>query len=543
VKRILGRVPWGRLGAVLAVVTLAYSQVFFSLILENKSYFPRSGGFHAWVVIWTQLLPFLVLFAIDTLAALRGGEEGRVLRLWRTALYALAAFSFTRQLQVHHAGFFYGLFPWWAAPVICVLAAAGFGFLSIRQPRRTDRFVSLLGVLALLLTGQYARGAPRDDAPARAPADPGTAALEGRPAVVLLFDELGLDILLKDGRIDREDFPRLAALADEGAWFPDATSNASYTEESVPTILTGRLRPKGDEPQIFERLRGSHRAVIQVPWPPVAQRIRRSGERVTGLDDQVRCRVDARALQLGPLETLTFLRTALLHSPLVRSGFLSPLEEVLPPPDLWDLWEARDVLTVEVDMFLRLLAEEAGRGRLVYWHCSLPHSPYQYDRNGRRHGRRDTAFVPGKYDMDAVWANYREQARGVDRLVGLVVDRLKAMGLYEETLILVTSDHGPRTGPVGEPAGYPDVQSGVMARIPFIARGPSIRPGLRETDYQHVDFAPTLLDLLGGRAEPGAFDGRSAFNPGPDPAPREKAYLHAGGDYVRERAGGLWRRR
>jgi hypothetical protein len=526
----------GRAGLILAAVTLGGSQVVFNLILRNPGHFPGNPGFHVWVVIWTQAVPVLILGGIDVLAT-RGGD--RASRIWRSALYALTAFFFARQAQVHYPDAFYGLFPSWAGLPACLAAAAALAALSWKRPRETDRLFALLGILAVALTGLYLGGTlgRTSNAPPLDAAGPLEPAAPGRPVVLLLFDELGLDVLVKDGRIDAQAFPRLAALAEEGAWFPRATSDAALTEESIPTFLTGRRHPAADARTVFQRLRESHRLRAQVPWTFLHAELQRS----LGAGDRARCRVDPEALRLGPLDTLSFLGTGLAESPILRAGFSPPRGEKLPLPDLWDLWESRDILAYEVESFLRMLNEEARPGRILYWHCSTPHFPFQYDREGRRHGRPDDRFSPGATNADAVWENYREQVRGVDRLVGLIVDRLKAAGVYDDTLLIVTSDHGLRTGGVREPEGYPEVQSGRSVRIPFIARGPSIRPGLRETDYQHVDFAPTLLELLGRPAEAGAFEGASAF--GDDRPSREKSFFRGKKEYVLDPATGLWRLR
>ncbi|HEX7901329.1 MAG TPA: sulfatase-like hydrolase/transferase [Planctomycetota bacterium] len=516
--------PWERAGIALAVVTLGGSQIFFNIVRGNRDHFPSALSFHAWVVVWVQLLPALVLFGLDTLLT----RDERGTRLWRSFLYALTAVLVLRQAQIYYAAGFYALLPSWAALPAYAAAAAGVFLLAYRFPAGAGRYVAVLGLLGPLLAGQYLLGAWSRPAAAAETADAGPPH-PGPPVVLLVFDEWGLDTLVKDGAIDRARFPRVAAIADEGAWFPEAISNHSRTEASVLTMFTGRVKPEVDVPTVFDRLRDSHRVTLQMAWPTFRLQLR---ERAAKPGDRYLCRTDAEAFRLGPLDVLTFMRTLLIESDFYAEGWTSPNPARLPPPDLWDIASDVDVLGSETASFLDLVDREAGPGRVLYWHCSLPHAPFRVDAEGRRHGRPHDHFEGPAGNTRAVYANYLEAARGVDRLVGLVADRLKARGLYDRTLLIVTSDHGARSQGAMPAEGE--------IRIPFLARGPSIRPGIRDADYQHIDFAPTLLDLLGAPAEPGAFEGRSAFGAARDE--REARFDVGLREQRRARPGAPWTR-
>jgi hypothetical protein len=519
-------VPFERIGIALAVVTLAGSQIFFNIIRGNRDHFPTVASFHAWVVFWAQLLPAAVLFGLDTLVARAAGAGSRGLRLWRTFLYTLTAVLLLRQAQIYYARGFYAVLPSGAVlPAYGAIAVAA-ALLSFRRPLGADRYMAVLGLLAPLLAGQYLlMAAPRADAPAPA-ADAGPPH-PGPPVVLLLFDEWGLDTLVKDGAIDRARFPRVAAIADEGAWFPEAISNHPWTDWSVMTILTGRHLPDAGQPTVFARLRDTHRVTAQMAWPTLRHQLR---ARAAGPGDRYLSRTDAEAFRLGPLDILAFLRTVLIESDFYAEGWTSPNPVRLPPPDLWDIASDADVLGSETESFLDLVDREADSGRVLYWHCSLPHAPFRVDGEGRRHGRSPDHFdgIPGH--TREVYQTYLEAARGVDRLVGLVADRLKARGLYERTILIITSDHGART------QGTMSLEN--MIRVPLIVRGPSIPPGRRDADYQHVDFAPTLLDLLGVPAEPGAFEGRSAFKEAREE--REARFDREKNEMRRARPGAPW---
>lgn len=116
------------------------------------------------------------------------------------------------------------------------------------------------------------------------------------------------------------------------------------------------------------------------------------------------------------------------------------------------------------------------------------------------------------------YARYKESVRMADANVGLVIDALKKAGLYESTVIILTTDHG---------VSYPfekcclkDLGTGVVLAI----RVPGARPLAKSYDglVSHIDVVPTLLDILGidkpdylmGKSFAGLFVGESV--PGDD---------------------------
>ncbi|WP_372571661.1 sulfatase family protein [Ruegeria jejuensis] len=86
----------------------------------------------------------------------------------------------------------------------------------------------------------------------------------------------------------------------------------------------------------------------------------------------------------------------------------------------------------------------------------------------------------------------------LDREVGRILDKLDALGLAEDTLIIFTTDHGHFLGQHGlvakGPFHYED-----MLRVPFIVRWPGKVPdGAVETSIQSLlDIAPTILEAAG----------------------------------------------
>lgn len=128
--------------------------------------------------------------------------------------------------------------------------------------------------------------------------------------------------------------------------------------------------------------------------------------------------------------------------------------------------------------------------------------------------------------------HFGEMVNYMDKLIGKVVDRLDALGIRENTLILFVGDNGTRagtqsrmgdrvvTGRKGTPVTW-------GMHVPMIASWPGkVIPGRVITDLvDTTDFLPTMLEAAGAKAPP-KLDGRS-FLPqlrGRKGQPREWVY-------------------
>jgi hypothetical protein len=91
-----------------------------------------------------------------------------------------------------------------------------------------------------------------------------------------------------------------------------------------------------------------------------------------------------------------------------------------------------------------------------------------------------------------------------DRWLKEIVDEVRRAGRLKKTIIAVTGDHGIRTQ-VEDPALVPGTISDYMFRVPLLVYAPQTlsRTFVVSHPTSHVDFAPTLLGLL-GVAEPAA---------------------------------------
>ncbi len=105
-----------------------------------------------------------------------------------------------------------------------------------------------------------------------------------------------------------------------------------------------------------------------------------------------------------------------------------------------------------------------------------------------------------KYQDDPVYAGLVQQ---MDEGVGAVVTKLKDLGLYENTIIVFTSDNGgvasgdnyaTANAPLRGGKGY-QWEGGL--KVPYIIRIPKMPAGRSDLVVSGVDFLPTLMALSG----------------------------------------------
>ncbi len=110
---------------------------------------------------------------------------------------------------------------------------------------------------------------------------------------------------------------------------------------------------------------------------------------------------------------------------------------------------------------------------------------------------------------------YYNELLYMDWTISSIVDQLKESGLLNNTLVVITADHGEMLGENGSPVGHGWAMTPELANVPLIIMDPG-RPGYRVNDTigSQVDLLPTILDTLGIPAPPGQiYQGASLYSP------------------------------
>jgi arylsulfatase A-like enzyme len=127
----------------------------------------------------------------------------------------------------------------------------------------------------------------------------------------------------------------------------------------------------------------------------------------------------------------------------------------------------------------------------------------------------DDVELPPYYPRDPVLledrAAYLSAVRFTDAHVGLVLARLEAEGILDNTLVMFMTDHG-----ISQARGKQFLYD-EGTRIPLVVRGPGIPRGVRREDLvEQIDLAAITL-AAAGVARPVTMQGRDPFAPGYEP--------------------------
>lgn len=105
--------------------------------------------------------------------------------------------------------------------------------------------------------------------------------------------------------------------------------------------------------------------------------------------------------------------------------------------------------------------------------------------------------------FDELRATYLAMCCRVDDFVGMIVDQLKASGLYDDTAIFIFSDHGDYTGDYGLVEKVQNCFEDCLTNVPFLVKLPEwmktkgTKTGVSEELVELIDFYATVEELAG----------------------------------------------
>ena len=284
-------------------------------------------------------------------------------------------------------------------------------------------------------------------------------------AVLLVLDEFPGDSLLDErGQIDPVRYPNFAALARDSVWFRNGYSSYDSTTKAVPLILDG-MRPR---PGTAPNRRDHPHSVFDM--------FKREGYRIVASEEA----------------------SALCPSSMCRGG------RSVQPAIIPNLTSGRP------QRFKRWVRSIHAARRPTFWmkHVLLPHGPYLYLPSGAQTRPRPRDLLPGMNTTpgfhDEFLTRHNEQRYLLqlgyaDRLLGRLMRRLHQQGIYDDTLIVVTADHGfawesgVETRRSVNPSNVEE-----LAPVPFFVKRPGRQRGtVRDAYVRTLDVASTMADVLG----------------------------------------------
>jgi len=297
-----------------------------------------------------------------------------------------------------------------------------------------------------------------------ATARPATPGFANRPHVVIVvLESTRADALAKTIN-GRPVAPNLQALARAGGAVAPAYSHVGFTTESLKSIFSGRLVPQAGDPSLFSELKAAGYRIGVFSGQP---------EDFGGISDTVGMRANADVFV--DAETLRDERAfsfAAQGSLLVDEGkLLREFDRRMGEPAQWR------------------------QPTLLYFNFQSPHFPY--DHPGVAHRFASPPIPRGRIAAgNRAWVEetYWNAVAHSDAALGTVIARLRRLGVWDDTIVLVSGDHGEalfERGFLGH--GH------VIEREQYATFLASNRPlGPLRSPIGLADYRGILLDLMAG---------------------------------------------
>jgi arylsulfatase A-like enzyme len=263
------------------------------------------------------------------------------------------------------------------------------------------------------------------------------AALAERPNILLIMvDTLRADHLGTYG-FSGEISPKLDALAEDGVVFEKAFASASWTRASTASLFTS-MTPS------------AHSCDVKVAMLPddvttIAEVLQEKGYITGGLPNNINV-TRSFNFQQG-FDWFDYQAPAYIAGATESSSQLSMYNVVRKVRDrltggkkrVEDYYQPADVVLGEVKRFATVNKE---RRWFTFAHLMEPHDPY-FERpfTGEGIGRAEMESPPAEL-APAMRKAYQQEITWMDVELGKFFDWMKSEGLYDNTVIIITSDHG-----------------------------------------------------------------------------------------------------
>jgi arylsulfatase A-like enzyme len=336
------------------------------------------------------------------------------------------------------------------------------------------------------------------------------------PNVLLIVcDALRADVLGAYGSTQVKT-PVLDELARGGVVFDNATVTAPFTWASFGSILTGKYPRRHG----LVKMDPSRRMLPNVTLPWHLKSARRDKDGVQ--------------LEDGDYFGATFMTGTLSHGSGLARGF-DVYYEALVGHDLvdtasaWSIFRSKLVLSILRDKLVQSFdanrvinvardwfVEERGKRFVSMVHLYSTHTPYNPPKQFRDlycdpgyTGPLNSFFAehrmaienglgkPTAADIEQIKHLYYAGVSQADAMIGELLAQLRALGQLDNTLVIVTSDHGESLGEHGEWEHNWPYQTNL--RVPWILSWPGHVPQAARVSagVQLIDLMPTVLDLMG----------------------------------------------
>jgi Sulfatase len=499
---------------------VAITQPLLDLLGRNPPFFV-AGRYEASQIVWFAVIvamaPAAAVFGVTALAGLLHRRGALFYHGVGVALLAgLFALVLCRSLR------FDGVI--YVVPV-AVGAAVTVAVVEWRS-RLARQFLAWLAagnvvfVVLFLTTSPTARLIGADDEVAGQQGQVTVPPLEG-PVILIVLDEFPVTAIMRgDGSIIDTRYPNLARLADEGTWFRNAASESRTTYVSTPSILSGvragedELPILDDRPRNYFTLFGDrypvNRYELVTDMCPSEVCEPSPGQPTTQLLDDASIVYQHRVLPAAWRDRLPPLDTG--WGDFGEDMPRGVVDERPGPMDQVFEKSESEIQTGQPAVFRRQIELIDSEPSINFIHSVLPHHPYRFTPWGE--GRLPATRLPDEVssgrnklpatDDPAYDFMFRQlyplqamQIGAVDRLLGEMMDHLEAVGVWDQSLVVVMSDHGIDMTAPGFTRSVDETNADEIFRMPLFIKAPGQTEGrIDDAPASTVDVLPSIIDLL-----------------------------------------------
>ncbi|MEC7986629.1 MAG: sulfatase [Myxococcota bacterium] len=395
--------------------------------------------------------------------------------------------------------------PIWALGLILLSIAAlcALGFVgSLNRFFTTWRSTGLFVLLALFSFISWKSQATQNAAFQHDFGKPVPQSLQDKPNVIfLLIDTLRADHVNAYGKIDIRT-PNMDALAKDGLLFEQCYAQASWTRPSGVSMFSSRI-PSGHSTQIKAAAAPNEAEFF-------TEVLQKSGVTTAGLANNINLTATFNLDQGYDAFMYTEPKYPLWGSESVFGlTFYKVLEKLL---DKIKSNNARSVYnyyqpaTVLFDYAKSFLEKNKNSRWMLYLHLMEPHDPYfahpvlsggTEEYSGEAYGRKGNE-TPDPADLSKIKDLYRQEVEYMDQKIGHFIEWLKTEELYENTMIILVSDHGEEFMEHGHFWHGTSLYDEVL-HVPLIIKTP--QKGIKDKripwQVRSIDIAPTITSALG----------------------------------------------
>jgi len=528
---------------IFALNGFAVAQPIMDLLGNSPDFFIARGSQYLDLVVLTAILVFGITLSLALVYKLLSKLSIRSLQLFHLLIVAIlvgvAFLPVLKRLNLSEG--------------LTVLATTGIGVLfalGYSKLRGLSLFVSALSPMSLVFAGLFLFGSTATALLQPVESDhqynPGLSSSD-TPIVFIIFDEFALTSLMDAERnIDKTLFPNFHRLSEHGSWYRNATTVATSTALSVPAILTGNYPKKfisqshRNYPNtLFTLLAESHRmnvfeSTTSMCSPDLCSSSIKLTRNTTSRIKLLLADVSAVYLQIIATDSVS------ARLPVINMTWENywQLEETAS-------WEKHNYggRMEQLEFFISSIADSDQPG-LNLIHINFPHIPYQYLPSGKRY--QGEWKIPGLQFSINQWGNnewlviqayqrFLLQVASADLLIGKLLDHLRSVGIYDESIILVAADHGVSFYPNSHRRGVPpqiNLDRDIIP-VPLFIKYPYQRNGgISDDNVETIDILPTILDALSIETDL-EIDGRSLI--GEEPLRAEKLSYYGYKDFLQHK--------